>query len=141
VKIKQIINQIKIKIMEIKNIKVEDKKVTFYLEDYRGEHIVEFTKRYFFDTRSRWNFEINEIKRYFLANAPKGSVIGGGEDYFSKKEKHALLSNKISNVFVWDLKKIFPNVDFIENDDFRNEILNVLNINSDYHTYRIINSK
>lgn len=127
--------------MTIKNVKVENKKVTFYLVDYKGEHIVEFTKRYFFDTGSRWNFEINEIKRYFLTNAPKGSVIGSGEEYFDKKEKHSLLCNKISNVLVWDLKKIFPNVDFFENDDFSGEILKVLNVNSDYHTYSIINSK
>lgn len=124
--------------MTITNVKIEDKKVTFYLKSYDGEHIVEFTKRYFFDTGNRWNFEINEIKRYFLINAPKGSVIGSGEDFINKKEKHSLLCNRISNVLVWDLKKIFPNVDFIENDDFKNEILNVLNVNSDYHTYNIL---
>ena len=124
--------------MDIKNVKVEDKKVTFYLEDYRGEHIVEFTKRYFFETGNRWNFEINEIKRYFLANAPKGSVIGSGEEYFDKNENYANLRNKISNVLVWDLKKIFPNVDFIENDDFAGEIIKVLRIDSDYHTYSVL---
>ena len=124
--------------MTIKNVKVEDKKVTFYLESYNGERIVEFTKRYLFDTRSRWNFEIDEIKRYFIANAPKGCVIGGGEEYFDKKEKHKNLCNSISNVLVWDLKKIYPNVDFIENNDFKTEILNVLNINSDYHTYKVL---
>lgn len=125
--------------MTIKNVKVEDKKVTFYLESYKGEHIVEFTKRYFFDNiGDRWNFEINEIKRYFLDNAPKGSVIGSGEDYFDKNENYAFLWNRPSNVYVWDLKKIFPNVDFIENDYFKNEILNVLNVNSDYHTYNIL---
>lgn len=124
--------------MDIKDVKVEDKKVTFYLEDYRGEHIVEFTKRYFFETGNRWNFEINEIKRYFLANAPKGSVIGCGEEYFDKNENYAHLSNRISNVLVWDLKKIFPNVDFFENDDFKGEIIKVLRLDSDYHTYNYI---
>ena len=122
--------------MDIKNVKIEDKKVTFYLESYKGEHIVEFTKRYFFETGNRWNFEINEIKRYFINIAPKGSVIGSGEEYFdNKKIKYY---DRISNVLVWDLKKIFPNVDFIENDDFKNEILNVLDVNSDYHTYNIL---
>lgn len=124
--------------MGIKDVKVEDKKVTFYLEDYRGEYIIEFTKRYFFETGNRWNFEINEIKRYFLANAPKGSVIGCGEEYFDKNEKHTHLCNKISNVLVWDLKKIFPNVDFFENDNFKDEIIKVLRIDSDYHTYNYI---
>lgn len=122
--------------MTIKNVKVEDNKVTFYLESYKGEHIVEFTKRYFFNTGSRWDFEINEIVRYFIDNAPKGSVIGSGEEYFdNKKIKYY---DRISNVLVWDLKKIFPNVDFIENDDFKNEILNILDVNSDYHTYNIL---
>lgn len=122
--------------MTINNVKVEDNKVTFYLESYKGEHIVEFTKRYFFNTGSRWDFEINEIVRYFIDNAPKGSVIGSGEEYFdNKKIKYY---DRISNVLVWDLKKIFPNVDFIENDDFKNEILNILDVNSDYHTYNIL---
>ena len=124
--------------MDIKNVKVEDKKVTFILEGYNGERIVEFTKRYFFNTNCRWHFEINEIIRYFLANAPKGSVIGSGEEYFDKNEKHAYLCNKISNVLVWDLKKIFPNVDFIENNDFKDEIIKVLRIDSDYHTYSVL---
>ena len=125
--------------MIIKNVKVEDKKVIFYLESYKGEHIVEFTKRYFFDNiGDRWNFEIDEIKRYFINNAPKGSVIGSGEEYFDKNEKHAYLCNKISNVLVWDLKKIFPNVNFFENDDFEGEIIKVLRVDSDYHTYKVL---
>ena len=125
--------------MTIKNIEVEDKKVTFYLESYKGEHIVEFTKRYFFNIcSSRWDFEINEIIRYFIANAPKGSVIGSGEEYFDKNEKYDFLCNKISDVLVWDLKKIFPNIDFFENDDFAGEIIKVLRLDSDYHTYKVL---
>ena len=122
--------------MKINSVKVEDNKVTFYLESYKGEHIVEFTKRYFFNTGSRWDFEINEIVRYFIDNAPKGSVIGSGEEYFdNKKIKYY---DRISNVLVWDLKKIFPNVDFFENDDFAGEIIKVLRVDSDYHTYKVL---
>jgi hypothetical protein len=113
--------------MKITDIKTEPNKVIFKLESYDGEHIVEFTKRYLIDTQDRWNFELEEIIRYFLNIAPKGSIIGSGEDFVTTSNKKGYhYTNPITNVLIWDLKKIYPQIDFIENDNLEEEIFEKL---------------
>ena len=93
--------------MAINNISVENDKVVFTFENdfIKDNVVVTLTDRYFIALRSRWNFEHNAIQDYFVENGKKGCYIG--------ERKH----RKDKYVYdVWDLTKIFPDVQFNDNE-------------------------
>lgn len=93
--------------MAIKNVSVENDKVVFtFNNDFiRDKVIVTLTNRYQIFLRSRWNFEFNAIQDYFVGNCERGAYIG--------ERKH----KKDNYVYdVWDLTKVFPDVQFNDNE-------------------------
>lgn len=93
--------------MAINNISVENDKVVFtFKNDYIKDNVVvTLTNRYQIILRSRWNFEFNAIQDYFVGNCQRGAYIG--------ERKH----KKDNYVYdVWDLTKVFPEVQFNDNE-------------------------
>ena len=91
---------------EIKDINVENNKVVFtFKNDFIGNKvIVTLTNRYYVVLQSRWNFEHMEIENCFLKLGAKGSYLG---------ERKSPNDDYVYDV--WDLNKIFPNVQFNDN--------------------------
>lgn len=102
--------------MEIIEIKKHKDKVEFILKSYNGKYKVELTNRFIVCSRnSRWDFVKNEILHYFVQHGQKGCVCGSGEDFYSVKDRKYIIHP--SNLFVWDLSFVFPDVEFVDNKD------------------------
>lgn len=65
-----------------------------------------FTDRYAIFVRDRWNFEDNEFKEIFKQRGLRGCYIG------ERKNKHP---HDTSVYDIWDLTKVFPEVEFEDN--------------------------
>lgn len=102
--------------MEIIEVKKHKDKVEFILKSYNGKYKVELTNRFIVCSRnSRWDFVKNEILHYFVQHGQKGCVCGSGEDFYSVKDRKYFIHP--SNLFVWDLSFVFPDIEFVDNKD------------------------
>lgn len=108
--------------MKIIDINKTNNKVTIILEGYDGKHQVEFVNRYIVHVINRWDFVQDEILRYFINEGRKGCLIGSGFDYYSV-EKRFYITHP-SDILIWDLHYVFPEIDFIDNkDSIKNEVI------------------
>ncbi len=112
------------KSMEIIEVKKYKNKVEFILKSYNGKYKVELTNRFIVCLRnSRWDFVKNEILHYFIQHGQKGCVCGSGVDFYSVKGRKYIIHP--SNIFVWDLSFVFPDVEFEDNkDSITDEVIN-----------------
>ena len=100
--------------MEIIKVNKYDNKVEFILQGYDGKYKAELTKRFIVCPRTRWNFVKQEIEHYFVQHGKRGCLIGSGEDFYSVKGKRYIIHP--SEIFIWDLSLIFPDVKFEDNE-------------------------
>ena len=98
--------------MEIIEVNKYDNKVEFILQSYDGKYKAELTKRFIVCPRTRWDFVKQEIVHYFVQHGKRGCLIGCGED-FCEVKRYIIHP---SEVFVWDLSLIFPDVKFEDNE-------------------------
>lgn len=109
---------------KITNIEVLNNKVVVTFETLGRTLKTELTQRYCVWARSRWDFEKEELRRYFIKEGQKGCYLGNGEDWITPKEnvyrRNYML---VCNMEVWDLSLIFPNVSFVENDNIKEQII------------------
>ena len=92
--------------MAISKVDVKNNEVVFtFKNDFIKDNVVvTLSNRYCIMLRSRWNFEHNAIQDYFIKNGKRGCYIG--------ERKH----KKDNYVYdVWDLGKVFPEVQFNNN--------------------------
>lgn len=101
--------------MEILEVNKYDNKVEFILQGYDGKYKVELTKRFIVCPRTRWDFVKQEIEHYFVQHGQRGCLIGSGEDFYGDKVKRYIIHP--SEIFIWDLSLIFPDVQFEDNED------------------------
>lgn len=92
--------------MKISDIKQEKNRVVITVKNESTNETKSFVlnKRFAIFDCDRWNFEINTITDYFIEKGKKGCFIG----FFNDKQKY--------RHEIWDLSKIFENVQFEEND-------------------------
>lgn len=92
--------------MKISDIKQEKNRVVITVKNESTNETKSFVlnKRFAIFDCDRWNFEINTITDYFIEKGKKGCFIG----FFKDKQKY--------RHEIWDLSKIFDNVQFEEND-------------------------
>lgn len=83
----------------VHDVKIEYNKVTFTFMFYNGESTVVLKERYLVLEQNRWNFEIQDMKNYFLTHGNKGCYLGERRAFGTKYD-------------LWDLSKVFPNVMF-----------------------------
>ena len=100
--------------MEIIKVNKYDNKVEFILQGYDGKYKAELTKRFIVCPRTRWNFVKQEIEHYFVQYGKRGCLIGSGEDFYNVKGKRYIIHP--SEIFIWDLSLIFPDVQFENNE-------------------------
>jgi hypothetical protein len=100
--------------MEIIEVNKYDNKVEFILQSYDGKYKAELTKRFIVSPRTRWNFVKQEIEHYFVQHGKRGCLIGSGEDFYSVNGKRYIIHP--SEIFIWDLSLIFPDVKFEDNE-------------------------
>jgi hypothetical protein len=100
--------------MEIIEVNKYDNKVEFILQSYDGKYRAELTKRFIVCPRTRWNFVKQEIEHYFVQHGKRGCLIGSGEDFYSVKGTRYIIHP--SEIFIWDLSLIFPDVKFEDNE-------------------------
>lgn len=87
----------------------------------------ELTKRYCVWQKSRWDLEKLELERYFVEHGKRGCFLDAESYVPMSALKKIRYHTTPSNIQVWDLSLIFPNVNFIENDlteDIMKEVLN-----------------
>ena len=114
---------------KITNIDALNNKVVVTFESLGRTLKTELTQRYCVWVKSRWDFEKLELIRYFIKEGRKGCYLGDGENWVSpKKYKHI----SASDIEVWDLSLIFPNVSFVENDNIKEQIMAEM-ANEKYH--------
>lgn len=99
--------------MDIIEVNKYDNKVEFILQGYDGKYKAELTKRFIVCPRTRWSFVKQEIEHYFVQHGKRGCLIGSGEDFYSVKGKRYIIHP--SEIFIWDLSFIFPDVKFEDN--------------------------
>lgn len=100
--------------MEIIEVNKYNNKVEFILKGYDGKYKAELTKRFIVCPRTRWNFVKQEIEHYFVQHGKRGCLIGSGEDFYSVKGTRYIIHP--SEIFIWDLSLIFPDVKFEDNE-------------------------
>lgn len=100
--------------MEIIEVNKYGNKVEFILQGYDGKYKAELTKRFIVCPRTRWNFVKQEIEHYFVQHGKRGCLIGSGEDFYNIKGKKYIIHP--SEIFIWDLSLIFPDVKFEDNE-------------------------
>lgn len=111
--------------MEVRKNKTS---VTFIIDSFRGDINVELDKRYFIYEVNRHDYALFNMERYFINEGPRGcmtnaSIMKEFTPYCITK-KRGVKPKKIEfkhyssfeNIWVVDLKMIFPDVDFDEND-------------------------
>ena len=81
------------------NVIIERTKVTFTFMFYNGKSTIVLKERYFVLKQNRWNFEIQDLKNYFIEHGVKGCYLGERRAFGIKYD-------------IWDLSKVFPNVMF-----------------------------
>lgn len=101
--------------MNIIEVNKFDNKVEFILEGYDGKYKVELTKRFIVCPRTCWNFVKQEIEHYFVQHGQRGCLCGSGEDFYNVKKKRYIIHP--SNIFIWDLSLIFPDIKFEDNEN------------------------
>lgn len=88
----------------VHDVKIEKNKVTFTFVFYNGTSTVVFNEKYLVLEQNRWNFEIQDLKNYFIKHGVKGCYLGKRRAFGIKYD-------------LWDLSKVFPNVMFNNNGD------------------------
>lgn len=88
----------------VHDVKIEYNKVTFTFVFYNGKSTVVLNEKYLVLEQNRWNFEIQDMKNYFITHGNKGCYLGERRAFGIKYD-------------LWDLSKIFPNVIFNYNGD------------------------
>ena len=100
--------------MEIIDVNKYTNKVEIILKGYDGKYKVELTKRFIVCPRTRWDFVKQEIEHYFIQYGRKGCLFGSGEDFYNVKRKRYIIHP--SDIFIWDISLVFPNVNFDNNE-------------------------
>lgn len=100
--------------MEIVEVNKYANKVEIILKGYNGKYKVELTKRFIVCPITRWNFVKQEIEHYFVKHGKRGCLIGSGEDFYNVKRKRYIIHP--SNIFIWDISLVFPDVSFDNNE-------------------------
>ena len=100
--------------MEIVEVNKYTNKVEIILKGYDGKYKVELTKRFIVCSRTCWNFVKQEIEHYFVQHGKRGCLIGSGEDFYNVKRKRYITHP--SNIFIWDISLVFPDVSFDNNE-------------------------
>lgn len=100
--------------MEILEVNKYSNKVEFILQGYNGKYKAEFTKRFIVGPRTRWSFVKQEIELYFVQHGERGCLFGSGEDFYNVKGTKYIIHP--SQIFIWDLSLIFPDVKFEDNE-------------------------
>ena len=100
--------------MEIVEVNKYANKVEIILKGYDGKYKVELTKRFIVCPITRWDFLKQEIEHYFVQYGKRGCLIGSGEDFYNVKGKRYITHP--SNIFVWDISLVFPDVSFDNNE-------------------------
>lgn len=88
----------------VHDVKIEKNKVTFTFVFYNGKSTVVLNEKYLVLEQNRWNFEIQDMKNYFITHGNKGCYLGERRAFGIKYD-------------LWDLSKVFPNVMFNYNGD------------------------
>lgn len=88
----------------VHDVKIEYNKVTFTFVFYNGTSTVVLKDKYLVLEQNTWNFEIQDMKNYFITHGNKGCYLGERRAFGVKYD-------------LWDLSKIFPNVIFNYNGD------------------------
>lgn len=83
----------------VHDVNIGRNKVTFTFMFYDGKSTVVLKERYLVLEQNRWNFEIQELKNYFITHGNKGCYLGERRAFGIKYD-------------LWDLSKVFPNVMF-----------------------------
>lgn len=110
--------------MEIIEVNKYNNKVEFILQGYDGKYRAELTKRFIVCPRTRWNFVKQEIEHYFVQHGKRGCLIGSGEDFYKVKGTRYIIHP--SEIFIWDLSLIFPDVQFEDNESsITNDVIKV----------------
>lgn len=101
------------------NIKViENKDNVIFKFDYSTfEKELVFENRYFAYSVNRWDIILNDLERYCLYKGEKGCFDNASiykEVREFEKTKHGY--SRSNNIWIIDFKKVFPNVQFKENN-------------------------
>lgn len=88
----------------IHDVNIGRNKVTFTLMFYNGKSTIVLKERYLVLEQNRWNFEIQDLKNYFITHGNKGCYLGERKAFGIKYD-------------LWDLSKVFPNVMFNYNGE------------------------
>ncbi len=88
----------------VHDVKIEYNKVTFTFVFYDVTSTVVLNEKYLVLEQNRWNFEIQDLKNYFITHGNKGCYLGERRAFGIKYD-------------LWDLSKVFPNVMFKYNGD------------------------
>lgn len=88
----------------VHDVKIERNKVIFTFVFHNGTSEVVLNEKYLVLEQNRWNFEIQDLKNYFITHGNKGCYLGERRAFGIKYD-------------LWDLSKVFPNVIFNYNGD------------------------
>lgn len=88
----------------VHDVKIEYNKVTFTFVFYDGTSTVVLKDKYLVLEQNWRNFEIQDMKNYFITHGNKGCYLGERKAFGIKYD-------------LWDLSKVFPNVIFNYNGD------------------------
>ena len=83
----------------VHDVKIEYNKVIFTFVSYNGKSTVVLNEKYLLLEQNRWNFEIQDMKNYFITHGIEGCYLGERKAFGIKYD-------------LWDLSKVFPNVMF-----------------------------
>ena len=109
-------------------VRKDKNSVTFLIDSFRGDIPVTLDKRYFIYEVNRHDYALFCMERYFLNEGPRGCMTNASllkeftpyclakkRGFKPKKIEFKHYSN-FEDIWVVDLKMIFPDVDFEEND-------------------------
>ncbi len=105
----------------IKEVEIKENEVIFHFEDYKNDKSeITLKERFLIFIDSRWNFDLQDMERYFIKEGKKGCYLGTGENYKDELKKHIPLtpySRALEFIQIWDLSLIFPQVNFLDNNN------------------------
>jgi len=105
----------------IKEVEIKENEVIFHFEDYKNDKSeISLKERFLICTNNRWNFDLQDMERYFIEKGKKGCYLGTGENYKDELKKHFKLSpysRALDHIQIWDLSLIFPQVNFSDNNN------------------------
>lgn len=103
----------------IKEVEIKENEVIFHFEDYKNDKSeIILKERFLIFVNSRWNFDLQDMERYFIEKGKKGCYLGTGENYKDELKKDMPLtpySRALDHIQIWDLSLIFPQVNFSNN--------------------------